>query len=214
MAQIDAAKGLAAKGLRECRIETGPVTLEGRRVRLEPLGRHHLDGLCAAGLGGGVFRWFPQVVEDRAEMEGFVAQALAAQQAGTAVPFATVARAGGAVVGSTRFGNIDPANRRVEIGWTWLAPAWQRTALNTEAKLLMLAHAFEVWGCLRVELKTDANNHASQRAIERLGAVREGVFRKHMVCSGGRLRDTVWYSIVDDEWPAVRARLEDRLARG
>ena len=137
--------------------------------------------------------------------------ALREQAEGRALPFATVARAGGKVAGSTRFGSIDRSHRRVEIGWTWLGRAWQRTPVNTEAKLLMLAHAFECWGCIRVEFKTDALNQASRAAIVRLGAREEGVFRKHMITESGRRRDTVYYSIVDEEWPALKARLEARL---
>jgi N-acetyltransferase len=116
------------------------------------------------------------------------------------------------VVGSTRYGNIDPPNRRLEIGWTWITPAYQRTAVNTEAKLLLLAHAFERLEAHRVELKTDALNEKSRKAILRLGAVEEGIFRKHIVTASGRVRDTVYYSIIDTEWPVVKARLESRLA--
>jgi RimJ/RimL family protein N-acetyltransferase len=123
-----------------------------------------------------------------------------------------VLRADGRIVGSTRFGNIDRENRHTEIGWTWIAPAWQRTAVNTEAKLLMLRHAFEEWKCIRVELKTDVLNERSRSAIVRLGAREEGVFRKHLIARGGRVRDSIFYSIIDEEWPSVRERLERRLA--
>lgn len=190
-----------------------PVTLEGRFVRLEPLSRAHLDGLCAVGLEDEIWRWIPTPVTDREGMRRYVEEALAAQAAGTALPFATVERATGRIAGSTRFGAIERAHRRVEIGWTWLGREFRRTALNTEAKLLMLAHAFEAMGCMRVELKTDALNERSRAAIRRLGATEEGVFRRHMLTAGGRARDTVYYSIVDGEWPEVRARLERLLAR-
>ncbi len=129
------------------------------------------------------------------------------------LPFATVEKSSGTAVGSTRFGNIDLNNLRAEIGWTWIAKPWQRTAINTEAKLLMLRHAFEVWQCNRVELKTDALNQRSRRAIERLGAKEEGTLRQHMVTSSSRLRDTVYYSITNDEWPAVETQLIQMLAR-
>jgi RimJ/RimL family protein N-acetyltransferase len=128
------------------------------------------------------------------------------------VVFATVEQKSGRAIGSTRFMNIDRTNRRVEIGSTWIAPAWQRTAVNTEAKYLMLRHAFEVWGCVRVELKTDALNQKSRNAILRLGAQEEGTLRRHLVTSTGRVRDTVYFSILDNEWPAVRAKLKAKLA--
>ena len=140
--------------------------------------------------------------------------ALDAQRAGTALPFATLDAATGEVIGSTRFGNIDLSNRRAEIGWTWLRRDRQRTACNTEAKYLMLRHAFDVLGCIRVELKTDALNQQSRAAILRIGAVEEGILRAHMITASGRLRDSVYYSILDREWPAVRERLEGMLTTG
>src|SRR5581483_2850906 len=130
---------------------------------------------------------------------------------GESVVFATVERNSGQVIGSTRFMNIDRVNRRVEIGSTWIVPAWQRTAVNTEAKYLMLKHAFEVWGCMRVELKTDALNQRSRQAILRLGAKEEGTLRKHLVTWTGRVRDSVYFSILDTEWPNVKTGLEERL---
>jgi RimJ/RimL family protein N-acetyltransferase len=132
---------------------------------------------------------------------------------GVAVPFVTVHRASGRVAGSTRFGSIVPEHKRVEIGWTWLGSEFQRTALNTEAKYLMLRHAFETWGCMRVELKTSSTNLKSQAAMRRLGLVEEGLFRKWMFNDNGSPRDTMWFSCVDDEWPAMKARLEGMLAR-
>ena len=144
-------------------------------------------------------------------MGRYVETALRWQAEGTALPFATVERRVGTVVGSTRFGNIDRPNRRVEIGWTWLGPRWQRTACNTEAKYLMLRHAFETWGCLRVEFKTDALNERSRAALLRIGAREEGTLRKHMITTTGRVRDSVYFSILDDEWPAVKERLEARI---
>jgi N-acetyltransferase len=146
-----------------------------------------------------------------ADMRAYVAQALEEQRRGVSLPFVIIAQ--GQVAGSTRYGNIDLANRRLEIGWTWVAPAYQRTAVNTEAKLLLLTHAFERLGVNRVELKTDALNQKSRTAIARLGAVEEGTFRKHIVTASGRVRDTVYYSIIDTEWPTVKRRLEIWLHR-
>ena len=190
-----------------------PVTLEGRYVRLEPLSMAHHAQLCEIGLAADIWRWTTSIARTPEDMRTYIETALKWQSEGHALPFATLETASGRAVGSTRFGNIDRANRRVEIGWTWVALAWQRTPVNTEAKYLMLRHAFETWGCLRVELKTDALNERSRAAILRLGATEEGVFRKHMIVTGGRVRDTVYYSIVDDEWPAVKAQLEARLSR-
>lgn len=190
-----------------------PVQLEGDHVRLEPLGmRHHAD-LCGVGLDRELWRWNPKPVGSSEEMKEYIGTALRWQAEGTALPFATISKVAGRAVGSTRFANIDRVNRRVEIGWTWLGRQWQRTALNTEAKFLMLRHAFEVLGCIRVELKTDALNERSRAAMMRLGAKEEGILRKHMTTSTGRFRDTVYYSILDTEWPAVKASLEQKLTR-
>jgi RimJ/RimL family protein N-acetyltransferase len=144
-------------------------------------------------------------------MEDYVRGALAEQAAGRALPFATVEKASQTVAGSTRFGAIDPANRRVEIGWTWLAPRWQRTVLNTEAKYLMMRHAFEQWDCVRVEFKTDVLNTTSRQALLRIGAKEEGILRSHIITATGRIRDTVYFSVTASEWPAVRAALEAKL---
>lgn len=190
------------------------ITLEGRLVRLEPLAPQHLGDLCAAGLDPEVWRWTREAIASREEMRGYIEQALEAQREGSALPFATVLRAEGRAVGSTRFGDIDRANRHLEIGWTWIGRAWQRTSVNTEAKYLMLRHAFEELGCLRVAFKTDVLNAASRAAILRLGAREEGVFRRHIVTTSGRIRDSVYYSIIDEEWPSVRAGLEQKLAAG
>ncbi len=188
-----------------------PATLEGRDVTLEPLAERHFAGLCAVGLAPDLWRWTIDRLETEGDMRRWLDETLAEQSDGRSIPFATVERASGRVVGSTRFGHLDPENRHVEIGWTWVAPAWHRTAVNTEAKYLMLRHAFEVWGCHRVELKTDVLNVRSRRAIERLGAREEGVFRKYQLTQGGRMRDTVMYSILDSEWPEVKSGLERRL---
>ena len=191
-----------------------PVTLEGAHVRLEPLTRAHLDALAEVGLDPDLWIWTASTVRTRDDLAAYVETALAGQADGTALPFATVDRASGRVVGSTRFGNYVAAHRRVEIGWTFVAPPWQRTAVNTEAKLLMMAHAFDTLGLTRVEWKTDALNARSRAAILRLGAIEEGTLRSHMVVRDGRLRDTVYFSVTADEWPAVRDRLTARLAQG
>lgn len=189
-----------------------PVTLSGEHVRLEPLSREdHLAGLQSAGGEPEIFRWFTQDRSTPEAMAEFVDEALAARDEGTALPFATVLQETDEVVGSTRFGNIAPEHHRVEIGWTWLTPSQQRTPANTEAKYQMLVHAFEEWECVRVELKTDSRNQRSRDAIERIGAVEEGTLRKHLQTHQGP-RDTVYYSILDDEWLEVKADLETKLS--
>ncbi|MBI2929931.1 MAG: GNAT family N-acetyltransferase [Verrucomicrobia bacterium] len=188
-----------------------PITLEGHHVRLEPLSLAHLDALCEVGLDEELWRWTPDQARTRDDMRAYILEALADQERGAMLPFATVLKAESRVVGSTRFGNIDLRNRRVEIGWTWIARPWQRTVVNTEAKYLMLRHAFESLGCIRVELKTDALNDRSRQAILRLGAKEEGTLRQHMVMPDGRLRDTVYYSILDREWPEIKVKLRERL---
>jgi len=187
------------------------TTLQGVLVRLEPLTLGHVDALCAVGLDASIWRWMPKHVREPADMHAFVEECLEAQQAGTALPFATTLRQTGQVIGATRFMNIAPAHRRVEIGGTWIGTAWQRSRVNTEAKYLMLEHAFERWQCIRVEFKTHALNARSRTAILRLGALEEGTFRKHMLQDDGSVRDTVYFSIVDDEWPRVKAKLQVRL---
>ena len=188
-----------------------PVTLAGRHVRLEPLAQTHHAPLCAIGLDPELWEFIPYRVSTPEEMAAYIQTALDHQAAGTALPFATALAASGQVIGSTRYMNIDQANRRVEIGATWIAGPWRRTAVNTEAKYLMLRHAFETLGCIRVELKTDALNQRSRQAMLRIGAREEGTLRQHMVTWSGRLRDTVYFSILDSEWPAVKADLEAKL---
>jgi N-acetyltransferase len=193
-----------------------PVILEGRHIRLEPLSMRHHAQLCEAGLDEDLWRWINAPIHTPEEMQAYIATALREQEAGTALPFATVVKSANSAdraIGSTRYANIDRGNRRLEIGWTWISRRWQRTAVNTEAKYLMLAHAFEKLGCIRVVLKTDSLNERSRKAILRLGASEEGTFRNHMITSTGRIRHTVWYSIIDSEWPQIRARLERMLAR-
>jgi RimJ/RimL family protein N-acetyltransferase len=167
----------------------------------------HVDGLALVGLEPELWRWIPHQVATREEMRAYVNLALEEFHRGVTLPFVTIANASNLVIGSTRYANIDLPNRRLEIGWTWITSAYQRTGVNTEAKLLLLTHAFETLRLNRVELKTDALNQKSRAAIARIGAVEEGTFRKHLVTSTGRVRDTVYFSIIDTEWPAVKARL-------
>jgi N-acetyltransferase len=190
-----------------------PVVLEGTVVRLEPLALHHLDALCAVGLEPSLWALTTSRIATRGDMQRYVEAALGEQAVGSALPFATVERATNTVVGSTRYGNIVPQHRRAEIGWTWIAPRWQRTAVNTEAKYLMLRHAFDVMACRRVELKTSALNARSRAAMLRIGATEEGTLRRHMVQPDGSARDSVYFSVIDEEWPAVRGRLEEMLRR-
>lgn len=188
-----------------------PVTLQGRHVRLEPLSLAHVDALARAGADESIWKWSPDRMRSADDMRAYIERALAAQEAGIALPFATIENSCGEPVGSTRFAAIERTHRRVEIGWTWITPRWQRTAVNTEAKYLMLSHAFDTWGCVRVEFKTDALNQRSRDAIRRIGAKEEGTLRKHMAMPGGRSRDSVYFSIVDDEWPDVRRALGAKL---
>lgn len=188
-----------------------PIVLEGRHVRLEPLGEEHLTGLAAVGLDEELWRWIPTPVRTVEEMAAYILTALKEQGLGASLPFALVERRTGRPIGSTRYGNIDRMHHRVEIGWTWVAREWQRTAINTEAKYLLLRYAFETLRCIRVELKTDSLNERSRAAILRIGAREEGIFRNHMITASGRIRHTVYFSIVDSEWPAVKERLEARL---
>jgi RimJ/RimL family protein N-acetyltransferase len=188
-----------------------PVTLEGRNVRLEPLSQAHHPGLSAVGLEEELWRWIPTPVRTPEEMSAYIATALDEQARGVSLPFALIEKASGRVIGSTRYGNVDRTHHRVEIGWTWFAPAWQRTGANTEAKYLLLRHAFETLGCIRVELKTDSLNERSRAAILRIGAREEGTFRNHIITASGRIRHTVYFSILDSEWPFVKSRLQSML---
>ena len=190
-----------------------PLTLEGSGVRLEPLRREHaaLFWDVAKDSLADIFRWIPYSMKTSDDFERLVDKAFAEQERGQSLVFATVERKSGRVIGSTSFMNIDRANDHVEIGSTWIAPPWQRTAINTEAKYLMLRHAFEVWKCIRVELKTDALNEKSRNAIVRIGAKQEGIFRKHVITWTGRVRDSVYFSILDTEWPQAKTRLEDMM---
>ena len=190
-----------------------PLTLEGSVVRLVPIRHDHAELFFEAAKDDleDIFRWIPYSMRTVADFQLLVKKAFEEQERGESVVFATIERSSEKVIGSTRFMNIDRVNRRVEIGSTWIAPAWQRTAINTEAKYLMLLHAFEVWQCIRVELKTDALNQKSRNAILRIGAKEEGTLRRHLITWTGRIRDSVYFSILDSEWPEAKARLEAML---
>jgi RimJ/RimL family protein N-acetyltransferase len=190
----------------------GPIVLDGDRVRLEPLSRAHLDGLADVAFDPSIWRWTLARPTDRAGLERWLEAALANAAAGTEMPFATVDRASGRAVGSTRFMSIVPEHRRLEIGWTWLGLGWHRTGANREAKYLQLRHAFETLGANRVEFKTDALNERANPALLGIGATFEGTFRDHMVMPEGRLRSSNYYSVIRPEWPDVKARLEAALA--
>ena len=189
-----------------------PVTLTGQRVRLAPLCLEHAEVLWPQADDPDVWRYLPYgTIDSPARLRALIAELLARQARETDLPFTVFDLATGLAAGMTRYLAIDYANRSLEIGGTWYGRAFRRTATNTECKYLLLRHAFESLGCVRVQLKTDVRNERSQRAIERLGAVREGVLRKHMILPDGYLRSSVIYSVVDDEWPAVKAHLEALL---
>ncbi|MGH8067432.1 MAG: GNAT family N-acetyltransferase [Candidatus Entotheonellia bacterium] len=185
-----------------------PVTLEGKHVRLEPVRLDYVAALWRIGAYGEIWRYMPYVMRSEDDMRTYIVAELRKQQAGLALRFVTIAKADEQPVGSTSYLNIDRQHRRLEIGGTWITPSWQRSAVNTEAKYLQLSHAFETLGCIRVEFKTDSLNVKSQQALARIGAVKEGTFRNHMVMPDGRLRHSVYFSIVDNEWPAAKAHLE------
>jgi RimJ/RimL family protein N-acetyltransferase len=195
-------------------LRVAPVTLDGARVRMEPLDlARHFEGLCAIGLDADLWRWTLSQPRTREDLRRYLETALQDQAEGRALPFATVDKPSARIAGCTRFGNIDRHNRHVEIGWTWVGRPFQRTHVNTEAKYLMLRHAFETLGCVRVELKTNVLNRRSRDAMLRIGCVEEGVFRKHLLNENGTWRDSAYYSVLDDEWPAVKQRLEGMLAK-
>jgi N-acetyltransferase len=186
--------------------------LEGRAVRLEPLARRHEQSLFEAAQDERIWRWMPYDASASPQtFHAWLEDALAASESGTEGAFATVEAGTGEPVGSTRYLALRPEHRVLEIGWTWLAPAYWQTGANVEAKMLMLEHAFENLGCLRVEFKTDSRNERSRAALTALPAQFEGVFRKHMLVRGGQRRDSAYYSIIDDEWPEVRDNLGLRL---
>jgi N-acetyltransferase len=190
-----------------------PVILAGRRVRLEPLELAHVPALAEVALVPAVWQWTLARPADEAALRAWAEAAIANRAVGRELPFVTLDAATGRPIGSTRYMSIVPEHRRLEIGWTWVAPAWQRTGANREAKLLMLGHAFDTLGCRRVEFKTDSLNEPSRTALLGIGAQFEGIFRNHMVMPDGRMRHSAYYSVIDEEWPAVRAGLERSLAR-
>jgi N-acetyltransferase len=187
------------------------AALEGRTVRLDPMTNRHHDALCAVGLDPDLWRLTTIRVQTAADMQQYIDKALAGQAAGTALPFVIVLRESGQVIGATRYHAIDKDARRVEIGFTWITRAWQRTAVNTETKYLMLRHAFETMGCERVEFRADGENEPSRRALLRIGATEEGLLRRYRPTAHRGWRDLRLFSIIAPEWPALRARLETRL---
>ncbi len=191
-----------------------PAIIQGRHVRLEQLALRHQTELCDVGLDPDLWTWTMTRAHTPDQLMDYIRDAVGARADGHAIPFALRDAVTGKAIGSTRFGSIDEANRRVEIGWTWLAADRQRSPINTEAKLLLLTHAFETLDCIRVEFKTDVLNLKSRNALTRIGAIEEGVLRSHVITWTGRVRDTVYFSILAGEWPAVKKRLQDRLATG
>lgn len=189
-----------------------PVILEGKYARLEPLTLAHADDLFRAAQDEEIWRYMPAPTPSAVDdVRAWMQAALDLQARGAALPFAIVDRASERAIGSTRYLDISANDRHVEIGWTWLAKDFWRTPINTECKYMLLKHAFETLGCIRVQLKTDSRNERSQRAIERIGAVREGVLRRVVVMYNGYQRSSVFYSILDDEWDAVKKRLEEKM---
>ena len=195
-------------------MEVKPVILQGKYVRLEPMTEAHAPALAELGVGQPFWDFMVygrmETVDD---MREWVQDILARAEKGTEVPFVAIHSDSGHVAGASRYMNIMPKDRGLEIGGTWYGPEYQRTVVNTECKYLLLQHAFEKLGCIRVQLKTDLRNERSQRAIERLGAVKEGVLRNHMILPDGYFRHSVYYSMLDTEWPAVKKRLEEMLNR-
>jgi RimJ/RimL family protein N-acetyltransferase len=191
-----------------------PITLTGRHVRLEPLSLAHQDALLEAASDGELWTLPYTIVPGKETIAEYIGKTLRAQELGHEQPFAIVDLARNQIVGSTRYTVIDEANRKVEIGYTWLARSAQRTPINTEAKYLLLRHAFENLHCIRVELITDVLNERSRAAILRIGATQEGILRNHMIMPSGRYRDSVCFSIIESEWPVVRDRLLERLNSG
>lgn len=189
-----------------------PLVLEGKHARLEPLAQSHAEGLFAIGQEESVWRYLRRPkLETLKDAQAHIEESRRLAEAGAEISFAIIDLTTGMVAGSTRYLDIRPHHRGLEIGSTWLGVAYQRTAINTECKYLLLRHAFEDLEMVRVTLKTDGRNKPSQKAIERLGAVREGVLRKHLVMWDGFIRDTVYYSVLDSEWPHVKSRLEGFL---
>ncbi len=190
-----------------------PITLQGSYVRLEPLSYSHHADLCEVGLDEELWKVSMTLIWTPEEMKKYIDAALREHVEGKSSPFAIVDTSSGKAIRSTLYGNIDTAHHRVEIGWTWIGRKWHRTGVNTEAKLLLLTHAFETLKCIRVEFKTDSINNQSGKALLRIGAKEERVFRNHMIAPGGRIRHSVYYSIIDVEWKDVKTRLEKKLLK-
>lgn len=188
------------------------IILEGEFVRLEPMKPEHLNALCEVGMTDSIWFFTTNVMHTVEDMQRYISTAMDDAERKIALPFVTIDKKQNKIVGSTRFGNIDTKNRKTEIGWTWINPLWQRSYVNTEAKFLMLKHAFETWNCARVELKTDVLNEKSRNAILRIGAKQEGILRRHLITETGRFRDTVYFSIIDDEWQDVKENLRAKLS--
>lgn len=196
------------------KIEIKPVVLTGNHVRLEPMTEAHISGLAEIGVGQEFWNFMVYgKMEDEEDMRGWVREILSRAEKGTDLPFVAIHLASGRVAGATRYLNIMPNDKGLEVGGTWYGLEFQRTLLNTECKYLLFSHAFETLGCIRVQLKTDLLNVRSQKAISRIGAVREGVLRNHMILPDGRIRDSVFYSILDKEWPDVKKRIEEMMVR-
>ncbi|MDQ6917798.1 MAG: GNAT family N-acetyltransferase [Candidatus Dormibacteraeota bacterium] len=194
-------------------MELGPLTLTGRNVRLEPLARSHVDDLMVAAADPLIWRWLPEKITSRADLERWLEDALRAQELGSEYPFAVIDLGSGRAVGSTRYMDVSRSHRGVEVGWTWYGRDAQGTVVNPESKLLLLGHAFERWDAIRLYLKTDSLNERSRAAIAKLGAKYEGDLRNHRIRPDGTYRHSSYYSILDSEWPAVKQGLERRIAQ-
>ncbi len=190
-----------------------PVVLEGRHVRLEPLTQAHFSILAEIAFDPELWRLSTVLIETEADLQAYINAALAQQEAGVALPWVTREKSSRRIVGSTRFMDIQPAHKNLEIGATWLARPWQGTGLNSEAKYLQLRYAFEQWGAMRVALKTHHENLRSQAAMRAIGATQEGIFRNHMLMPGGGIRNSVWFGITREEWPEVKIHLQKRMQR-
>lgn len=192
-------------------IHSDTIKLEGEHVTLVPMQRDFIDDLYEAGNHPEIWAYMPMMINTRDDMEKLVEQALKGRDSGNEFPFVILRKKTGAVVGSTRYLEISEQHKHLEIGWTWLSPTVWRTEVNTECKYLLLKYAFETLGCMRVQLKADSRNEQSIQAMERIGAVREGILRKHRITYDGHLRNSVYLSVLDDEWPNVRDNLEAKL---
>lgn len=199
--------------LRETTMQVAPVTLQGNLVRLEPLSMDHFPSLAAIAFHPEIWRWMADRMESEDDLRSYIQTALNAAAANAVMPWATRSKRDDRIIGSTRFADIQAVNRTLEIGWTWMHPDYQRSGINVEAKYLQLRHAFEVMGARRVAFKTHHQNLKSQTAIQALGAKHEGIFRNHVIMPDGSPRHSYWYSIIAEEWPEVKTRLEERMLK-